>query len=532
MKPEPTISAAENDAHLDADGLSEQLKLRSARGGALMIVSYAIQLFIGIGGTAVLARLLTPRDFGYLAMVATLVTFVMTLREFLLSPTVYQQELNHAQASGLFWINAIASLGVALGVAAMAPIMGWFFHEPRVMAITLAMSLGIFVGMLGMLHIGLLRRQMRFGAIGTMEIGATLAGVVVGVSSARMGASYWALVFQQLTVWVWQSGAAWMLCPWRPAHWRAAAFSSDEGIRSMLRYGQSATASRIITYASRNIDAVLIGHFLGANILGLYQKAYQWSMTPFWQILIPITPVAVSSLSRLQDDPGRYRLYARTILLGMFGLALPGTALLMVEADAVIRLLMGEQWLEAIPMLRVLSIGAYFSVFSAVMLWLYLSEGRTGDQLRWSLISSPVTVLAVCIGLKWNAIGVAWGFTIASVLLAYPAVWYCLRRSTLSGWDYLHAVWRPVVASILAGVGLLAIRRALQLEWHVVPEIALFSSLYSVLYAALWLALPGGWASLQEFLRQLRELRSPRGLEPLVEEARGVEHLPDDQQPG
>jgi len=75
---------------------------------------------------------------------------------------------------------------------------------------------------------------------------------------------------------------------------------------------------------------------LGPTILGLYQKAYQWAMMPFWQIYLPMMPVAVASFSRIQDDPARYRLYARITLLGLFSITLPAMAALMVESDNAI----------------------------------------------------------------------------------------------------------------------------------------------------------------------------------------------------
>lgn len=507
MTQDSPIASPESDPHLSPEGLSDQLKHRSAMGGALMILSFALQLFIGVAGTAVLARLLTPQDFGYLAMVGTVLGFVVTLREFVLAPAVHKEELSHSQASGLFWLNCLASIVVAAGVALMAPVLKWFFHEPKMIPITLVMALGVLFNMLGMVHVGLLRRRMRFGAIALIEIGTSLAGAVVGVVAALLGAEYWALVYQQLAIWICQTLSYWLVCSWRPAARSDSAFHGDEGMRSMIRYGQSATASRVITYLSRNVDSVLVGRFMGAEVLGLYQKAYQWAMTPFWQIFIPMTPVAVSSLSKLQGDPDRYRVFARNTICGLFALTLPGTALLMIEADAVIRILMGNQWLDAIPIFRVLGAGAYFSVFTVAPMWLYLSEGRTGDQLQWSIISAPVTLTGVIVGLKWNAIGVASGFTIAIMLLMLPGTWFCLRKSAMRGVDYLAAIWRPTAASLGAGVVLWIMRSTFEPGWHFITQLIVHSLIYSLLYAIFWLTLPGGWATWKAFLRHFQEIR-------------------------
>lgn len=495
----------EADGHLRVDGVTADLRSNSARSGALMIVSHAAQLVIGVTGTAILARLLQPRDFGYLAMVATLTNFIATFRDLgLTTAIVHRQEVSHEQASGLFWVNSLMSVGVTAIVVGMAPVLAWFYGEPRLVAITLVISVGILATSLSMLHVGFLRRQMQFGAITALEIGAMLAGVVVGIGSALAGAGYWALVFQQLAIYLWQSGAAWMLCRWRPARRGAAAVMRDAGLRSMVRYGKNVTGSRIITHVGRNLDSVLVGHFAGPATLGLYQKAYHWSMLPFWQIYIPMLQVAVSSLSRLQDDHDRYRLYVRTMLAGLFALTLPATALLFVEAEAFIVLLLGQQWIEAIPIFRVLCIGGYFLSFTLVSKWLYLSEGRTAEQLRWALISAPTTVLAVAVGMRWGAMGVATGFTTASVLLVAPGVWHVLRRSPLRATDFIRAVWRPALASIAAAALQWLIRPSLP---HLFVQVAVSAGLYGILYFMFWMVLPGGRAEAARFINYLRHIR-------------------------
>jgi PST family polysaccharide transporter len=500
-------SQTEADNHFNVDQLSHDLGHRSRRSGALMVMSYGIQLVIGIAGTAVLARLLNPRDFGYLAMVSTLINLIITFREFLLTPAVYRDELNHRQASGLFWINAIASVVVALIVVASAPLLAWFFKEPHLIAMTLVMAVGVMLNMAGMIHLGLLQRSMRFGAVTVMDVGAITAGVVVGIVAAWLDAGYWALVFQQMAVWIWQSGAACILSGWRPAGWGASALRGDTEIRAMLKYGQNATAARCISFMGRNFDNVLIGHSSGALVLGLYQKAYQWAMMPFWMLYIPITSVAVSSFSRLQDDPPRYRQFVRATFLGVFGLALPATTLLGIQASRVVLFLFGPQWTDAVPMLQMLGVGAYFVAFSLVLNWLYLAEGRTAEQLRWSIIATVVLMISVYIGNFRGAIGVATALSIASAVLVPPSVWHCLRRSPVTGRDYIASAWRAAAASVLAGVLQWPFARFLPALQPLFIQLFAGCVIYGVFYVAAWIMLPGGQAAYAMFWAQLRQIR-------------------------
>lgn len=521
MSQEPPILPYESpiDKHLRVDHISRELKHRSARGHVVMILSYAIQLALGVGGMAVLARLLEPRDFGYMAMVITVVNFVLIFREFLITPVIHSETLTHEHASGLFWMNFLTSIIVGAAVAASAPVLSWFYGESKVLGIALALSVGVTLSMVGMLHVGLLRRQMRFGAIMLIEVGAMAAGMIVGILSAVAGAGYWALVFQQMAMWIWQSGSAWWLCGWRPASRKSSVFLRDASMRHMFRFGQHSTMSRMLTYTARNFDTILVGYFTNARMVGLYQKSNQWAMLPVWQIHLPMGPVAVSSFSRLQNDPQRYRSYVRTTLLGVFALTLPAIALTLVEADHIIRLLMGEKWLEAIPMLRILSVSAYFSSFLLVTGWLYVSEGRTRDQLRWSTFFAPTMIISVIAGSRWGALGIASGFAISQSALAFPGLWYCLRRSPFTWSDFWGSAWRASVASAMAALALWLVRFRMPEMPNVFASLAVNCAIFGVVYLILWIMLPGGRADTWAFVRQIRELRQGTPIAPAADAA-------------
>ena len=274
----------------------------------------------------------------------------------------------------------------------------------------------------------------------------------------------------------------------------------------MLHYGKDVTGARLVSYLGRNLDQVLVGHFAGPGVLGLYQKADQWAMTPFWQIYGPLLPVAVSSFSRLQDDPQRYRKYVRATLLGLFSLTLPATALLMLTAKPIVLLLLGQQWVDAIPMFRILAVGAYFTAFPLAARWLFLAEGRTAEQFRWALIAAPTTMIGVAAGVRWGALGVATGFSAATVLLAGPGVLYCLRRSPLRPRDFRAAAWRPVVASLVAAGALMGIRAWIRPDLSAVAQLAFDVTLYALLYVGCWVGLPDGRAESSRVLAHLRLL--------------------------
>lgn len=502
----PVVADPDVNDHLRVDDVTTDLKSRSAKSGAMMITSQAIQLGITIAGTAILARLLTPQDFGYMMMVTTLTSFIGSIRDMGLPfAAVHKKHLTDEQASGLFWVNAMMSIFTALLLAAAAPVLAWFYGESRLVGITLVITIGILISSVTMVHVGLMRRQLKFSEITILQIGSILAGVMVGIVAAYFHAGYWALVFQQLATYLWQAGSAWLLCGWRPVRRSIAQMRADPELRSMVRFGRDASGARLLGKIGRNIDAVLVGYFAGATALGLYQKAYQWSIIPFNQLYTPLQGVAVASFSRLQDDHNRYRLYARTILLGLFGITLPAMAFLCIEAQGVILLLLGQQWTASIPIFQVLTVAAYFHSFTLVTKWLFLSEGRTGEQLRWAMISTPTMILAVAVGVRWGALGVACGFAAGTIVLVVPGVWYCLRRSPIGIKDYLSAAWRPVTASLVAAGLLVVIKSILPQVPLLFIQVSLSGLLFGVLYAACWLVLPGARAEIMQLVRHFRQ---------------------------
>src|SRR5690606_19203223 len=166
------------DAYFDTEHLTKHLRRRTMRGGAITVSSQGVKFALRLGSTAVLARLLTPADFGLIAMVTVVTGFVEMFKDAGLSmATIQRERITHAQVSTLFWINVALSALIMLLIAALAPAIAWFYGEPRLLPITLALSGTMIFGGLAVQHQALLRRQMQFGRLATIEITSMAAGI-------------------------------------------------------------------------------------------------------------------------------------------------------------------------------------------------------------------------------------------------------------------------------------------------------------------------------------------------------------------
>ncbi|NJM05431.1 oligosaccharide flippase family protein [Candidatus Gracilibacteria bacterium] len=406
------------------------LPQQALSGGTIRIAARGVQLLLGIGTGMLLARLLTPAEFGLFAMVGSLTAFVGSFRDWGLPAAVsHQHKLDDGQMDALFWINLRLNLLVALFMALMAPLLAWFYGEARLTAITLVMTLGMFAIGLSVQHESLLTRQMRWGLLTLIETSALFVSSALALGLALAGMSYWALVGQFMANLLLKSSILWLASPWRPR--RRSDTTPGMSVGSILAYSRNVTVFRVLTHIGRNLDRVVVGFSGGPAAMGLYDRSYQWSTFPVTNIYGPLLGVAVASLSRVQHDAVRYRDLARRALLPIFATCLPALAFMAVEAANVVALLLGAQWLAAVPLFRVLCIAAFVGCTSTVTKALYLSAGSTARQLRWGLIAAPLTIAAVLVGSIWGVYGVALGYSAATIGLAYPSVRYCLYGSHL-----------------------------------------------------------------------------------------------------
>src|SRR5439155_13431562 len=195
-------SSKEIDAkerHLSTDHLLTDLKGRTVSGAFITIASQGAQFVLSLVSIMVLARLLTPKDFGLFAMVTTVIGYLRVFKDAGLSTVTVQREgITHAQVSNLFWINVAVSGAISLVIAAGSPIVAWFYREPRLVPITLVLSSTFLLSGLTIQHTALLNRQMRFKAVAVIQVSSLLIGVAVGIGMACQGYNYWALVFSNL----------------------------------------------------------------------------------------------------------------------------------------------------------------------------------------------------------------------------------------------------------------------------------------------------------------------------------------------
>jgi len=426
---------------------SEGVRRLAVRGAAVTVFGQGLALTVQIIATVVLARLLTPGDFGVVTMVTTFSLLLMNFGVNGFTEAVIQLErIDDAIASNLFWINLAAGVVLTIGFAAAGSLLAWFYRDARVASVTFGISPTIFITSTSVLHLALLKRAMRFSVVSANDILARAVSVTVSIFLAWAGWKYWALVAGVLALPLVTSIGAWELCRWVPRPPRRV-----PGTASVVRFAMHVYGQFSVNYFARNTDNLLVGWRFNAQALGVYKKAYDLFALSVSQLVSPLTAVAVSALSQFRRDSVQYRRYLLSTLgvMAFVGMGV-GADLTLVGKD-IIRLLLGPRWEESGRIFAFFGPGIGIMLLYTTHGWIHLSIGRADRWFRWSVVEFVFTGLLFILGLHWGPAGVALAWTASFWLLTIPAFWYAAKPLRLGVFPVIAAVWKYVLASLLAG---------------------------------------------------------------------------------
>jgi O-antigen/teichoic acid export membrane protein len=428
-KPLEMVSAEESEEsrqqhHFRTDHLRANLGKRAVSGGILTTISQAVRFGLYMALTIILARLLSPQDFGLVAMALALMTVLHMFRDAGLSTaTIQQEKITHSQVSNLFWANVVIGLLCTAVAVGLAPLMAWYYHDGRLRGITASLALTLLAGGIAVQHIAILNRQMRFGALACIDVGSMLISLITAVVMGACNYGYWALVGSQLAQAFSELVLAWTFTGWRPQMARR-----NVGTRSMLNFGASVTFAMLLRRITSNADSFLLGRYAGAYGLGLYSRALALVMRPLDQFLVPFDKVFVPVLSRLQDQSERYR---RTFLQIHGAIALvsfPIAGLLVGLAKPIVLILLGQKWIEVVPLFAALAFTALYYPVACSCMWLLTTQRRNTEIVTSGLIISVISILSVVAGLAFGPFGVAVSVSLFGILVRLPFQYFITGR--------------------------------------------------------------------------------------------------------
>ena len=271
----------------------------------------------------------------------------------------------------------------------------------------------------------------------------------------------------------------------------------------MLRYGGIFTSNTIVVYAAYNVDKVLLGRFWGAEVLGLYGRAYQLSNLPTESLHSAMGSVMFAALARVQNDPQRLRNYFVKGYAVFLAAVMPVTLACGLFAADIVRVLLGPQWNAAVPIFQLLAPTILVFALLNPLGYMLRATGRASRSLAMAFVIAPVVVAGYVAGLPYGPIGVALGFSTAMVLLLVPCVSWARRGTLITGKDLLRAALYPLASTLVGAAAAGGLGLLLTEAGATVRLLALTATLFGV-HALTLLFVLGQKASYLDLLRAVR----------------------------
>ncbi|MEZ4586474.1 MAG: lipopolysaccharide biosynthesis protein [Gemmatimonadales bacterium] len=408
------------------------------------------------GAVVVLARLLTPADYGLVGLATLYLGFVGILTEGGLGTSIIaKREMTEAEIKQLNTVAVLLGLTGALLTCAAAIPLGWYFKAPALPLVMVALSVNAVLSALRLVPVAALQREFRFRGLALVEGAQAVASTVVTLGLALAGARYWSLVVGGLAGTLAAAGVSRLLSPHGFSAPRIAT------LRRYYHFTRNVLIGRISWYVYTNADFIVAGRMLGTAALGAYTFAWNIASVPVEKVTALVTRVTPAFFSRLQSDRAALARMLLSVTEGLVFVTLPLTVGMAVVADDFVVAYLGPQWLEAVGPLRILAM--YATLRSIVTL---LPQVLTMlDDTRFLMFNGIATALVLpvgfVIGSRWGGTGIAAAWVVVYPLFVVPLYVRCFRAVALSPGAYLRAVW-PATRGVLAMLAaLLAIRAAL-----------------------------------------------------------------------
>ena len=398
------------------------------QGGLKMLLSQSVKLFVQIASIVVLARLVTPEDFGLVAFLTSIFAFVGLFSEFGLTMAIVQREqIEEKDLNTLFRISAGIGILLLLCIGVAGLLTSWISGDARYQWIFGIFAAMFFLKSLSTVPQGLIRRRLQFGFLSLQEAGTFLFGALAAVAIATQGRGILALMAFQFIPGLLICGSSWIFAGWRPQ--RSA--GSIQEASSYFSFGGAFTLVEIANTVCKHIDNLLIGKVWGMELLGQYTRAYALMLAPLNQVMGPIGTVLIPSFSRIHQNETEFKKLTTALFISFVGLTAPAAAFLIVYSTPVIHLLLGPGWEVAQKIFWWFAIAVFCKPLGCHIYWIFVSCGQMRQMMRWTTINMALTVCAILAGLKYGPIRIATLFSISEIALQIPIAIYLVGKTKL-----------------------------------------------------------------------------------------------------
>ncbi len=428
----------------------------------------------------ILARLISPAEFGYVGMAMTFVAAFTMFNDLGISAALVRDDApSPAFWSSAFWTNIGLGVTVATATYFAAPAIAAFYNQPIVEPLTEVLAVILLMHCAFLVPMAWLQRNFRFGAIALIEFASTVVSSIIVIVMALRGYGVWALVAQQISLYVVKLAGAFLF---QRAPIRLIYKFSE--IAAVLPFSLRLTGEAFITFVNRKADSILVGRFLGAAPLGFYDRAYQIMLVPVSSLSLGAGFALYPAMSSIKHETERLKLVYLKSISVLGGVAIPMMAGLALVSEPFVALVFGPDWKPVVPVLSILAFAGVIQTLSGPSNVLWKSLGKSDVLLYWVIARMFAFLVAFAIGIHLGSItALSAAYLIANVAMYLPYQAQTLRHMKMPIMDYLRVMAPTVISTLGMAATILALEEYL-------PAIATLPS-----YGQLGVLVPAGVAA-------------------------------------
>lgn len=423
---------------------------RVVRGAAWFAVLIVFRAVSAVLTTAILARLLTPADFGYVAMAAVATDLVAMLCVFGIPSIIVQApRLARIDLDSVFWFSLTIGAIATLLLVAISPLAAQAFKEPALMPILCAMSTMLLLDEVSAVHFSIANRLLLVRHEIMCQITGIIVRAVLSIALALAGFGVWSLVWGSIAGRAVYALLLWWLIPFVPR----LRFNS-RFLRRNLRAGGSYFGCGALFYFHSNIDPAVVGRLFGVTQLGYYQTAFALPEELRSRLAVATVRILFPAFALLQSNHAAFRSGVVQSTRIFAAIVVPMGAGMALLADPIVRVLYGSQWVPVVPFLQVAALVGIVRALQAFLVNIYKAKARPDLELKIGAALVPLLLISILAGSVYGPLGVAIGllaFSVVSLASNYPA----LRLIQLDAHEVLWALCPATIASMIMGAVLL-----------------------------------------------------------------------------
>ena len=392
--------------------MAQSLKAKTLNGLSWSFIGQLGNQVIRVGLTALLARLLSPEEFGIIAMITVFSGFGNVILNFGFAPAIIQnQGLSQSSLSSIFWLNTVMALCLAGALMLCSPLIADFYELDILQPLTIFMATTFIFSGLNVVQNALLSKELKFDVLVKQTLIATAISGALACGLAYSGFGVWSLAAQLVTAPLLITILVWNKSDWRPS-WIFRA----KDIMGVSKISGSLFLNSSLSYVANNADNMIIGRIFGQTYLGLYSKSFAIISIPPNLLSRVLSAVMLPSFSKLQDQPEKIgRVYLNmTKVIAMT--ATPIMILIGLYTEIFISVVFGDGWMGAKPYIQIFCVSGVIASINTLLGSVIISRGRSDLVVKEALIKRPVILIGILAGAWWGPLGIAFGKLSADVV--------------------------------------------------------------------------------------------------------------------